>query len=102
MSDLDIVRDDLRAQQHDLDELVARLEPAQWALRSPSPGWSVGDQIGHLAYFDDAAALAIEDPDGFADHLRDALAEMRRGPNALDDHTLGAFRTLAPAAALAR
>lgn len=102
MSDLATLRADLIAEHHDLDLLVAALTPTQWAQPTASPGWTVADQIGHLTYFDEAAALAISDPDGFARHLEIALAAMGRGPTALDDYTLGDFRALAPAAALQR
>ncbi len=46
-----------------LDAIVAPLPAERWATATPSPGWSVADQIGHLTYFDGTAALAITDPD---------------------------------------
>ena len=55
---------DLRAEQQALDDIVAGLDAEQWQLPTPSPGWTVADQIGHLTYFDRNAALAITDPDG--------------------------------------
>lgn len=54
------------AEEHDsLDELVAGLDDRGWRLPTPAPGWDVGDQVSHLAFFDDAARLAVADPDGF-------------------------------------
>jgi uncharacterized protein (TIGR03084 family) len=55
----------------------------------------VADQIGHLAYFDGTAALAIADPDGFA-AARDALiaGALADGVEAIDDLTLGAARAM--------
>ena len=60
------VTTDLVAEQETLDTVVAHLADADWDLPTPSPGWTVRDQIGHLAYFDMAAALAIIDPAAFA------------------------------------
>ena len=41
-----------------------------WGLATPAPGWSVLDQITHLAWVDEAAAMAIVDPDAFCE-MRD-------------------------------
>jgi len=87
------VLDDLIAEQQSLDAIVAPLTPQQWQLATPSPGWSVADQIGHLTYFDGTAALAIEDPAAFA-HTMSALFAPD-GPSA-DDLTLGAARAMTP------
>jgi enediyne biosynthesis protein E11 len=39
---------DLTAESEVLDRLVARLEPAQWDLPTPAPGWTVKHQVAHL------------------------------------------------------
>ncbi|MGH2474462.1 MAG: maleylpyruvate isomerase N-terminal domain-containing protein, partial [Candidatus Limnocylindrales bacterium] len=52
---------DLRAEQDTLDAIVAGLSAEQWRLTTPSPGWTVADQIGHLTYYDGVAVSAIED-----------------------------------------
>ncbi|HET9691178.1 MAG TPA: TIGR03084 family metal-binding protein [Acidimicrobiales bacterium] len=57
--------DELRAEQEALDAVVAALDGPAWLTPTPSPGWSVRDQIGHLTYFDGTAALAITDPAAF-------------------------------------
>ena len=57
--------DDLAAEHDSLDDLVADLDPAGWDRPTPAPGWSVRDQIGHLAFFDEQATRAIADPEGF-------------------------------------
>ena len=59
------VRDDLIAEQDALDAVIRELDADQWALPTPSPRWSIADQIGHLTHFDWTAALAITDPDQF-------------------------------------
>jgi uncharacterized protein (TIGR03084 family) len=54
------------ADEHEsLDELVAGLDDSGWRLPTPAPGWDIGDQVSHLAFFDDAARLAVADPGGF-------------------------------------
>jgi uncharacterized protein (TIGR03084 family) len=96
------ILEDLQAEQAALDEVVSTLTDHQWSTPTPSPRWTVTDQIGHLTYFDGTAALAIEDPDQFA-ASRDALfATVVAGdPDAADELTLGGFRAIAPAERLA-
>jgi uncharacterized protein (TIGR03084 family) len=96
------ILDDLTAEQAALDAVMSTLADDQWSLPTPSPGWTVTDQLGHLTYFDGTAALAIEDPDAFV-AARDALiaAALSGDGAAADDLTLGGFRTLAPADRLA-
>ncbi|HEY5832891.1 TIGR03084 family metal-binding protein [Streptomyces sp.] len=90
------VLDDLRAESDALDGLVAGLDPARWALPTPAEGWTVAHQIGHLAWTDRRALLAVEDPDGFARGLGDALARL----DAYVDDGARASAGLAPAALL--
>ncbi len=87
------VRLDLVAEQDDLDAVVARLEPGQWELATPSPGWSVRDQIGHLAYFDRAAATAIVDVERFRT-MRDELVGQLADPQGADAITLSRPRAM--------
>jgi len=98
--DVAAVTADLIAEQDDLDTVVAPLTDDAWALATPSPGWSVADQIGHLTYFDRTAALAIVDPDAFIEH-RDQLIGLFDDPSAVEDLTLGEFRAMHPAELLA-
>jgi uncharacterized protein (TIGR03084 family) len=89
------VLDDLVAEQQALDDVVASLTPAQWQLPTPSPGWTIADQIGHLTYFDGTAALAIVDPDGFTEQMNVLLGAGTTGGSA-DDITLGSYRAMTP------
>jgi uncharacterized protein (TIGR03084 family) len=73
MTDLREVAADLRAEQDTLDAIVAGLTDEQWRLATPSPGWSVADQIGHLTYFDGAAATAMTDPEAFTASAKQLL-----------------------------
>ena len=89
---------DLADEQDALDAVVASLTDEQWQLLTPSPGWTVADQIGHLTYFDGTATTAIEDPVAFATS-RDRLVQATLdGAASAEDLTLGAYRAMsAPA-----
>lgn len=76
MADLDALRADLNAEHRALDEIVARLDPARWDLRTPSEPWSVRDQISHLAFFDEQATTAVARPDEFAASLQAIAADV--------------------------
>ncbi len=93
---------DLLDEQASLDEIVAPLDAADWDLPTPSPRWSVTDQIGHLCYFDLAAALAIRDPGAFAAEARRLMEASQDGVTSGDDFTLGEFRRLPVADRLER
>jgi uncharacterized protein (TIGR03084 family) len=87
---------DLAAEQHALDDVVSGLDAAGWASATPSPRWTVADQIAHLTYFDKAAATAITDPEAFQASIGDLMAVDRGVDDAVDDLTLGVYRALAP------
>ncbi len=90
MTDVHDVATDLQAEQEALDSIVALLAEEQWRLSTPSPGWTVADQIGHLTYYDGAAATAIEDPPAFKESVAELLADTTR----IDELTL--HRHLSP------
>ncbi|MBM43076.1 MAG: TIGR03084 family protein [Acidobacteria bacterium] len=100
MSDIHLtvaaVAADLIAEQEALDAVVANLPTEAWHAPTPSPGWTVADQIGHLAYFDGTATQAIVDPRGFRTAVETLIGVARDGEDAVDDLTLGAFRRMAP------
>ena len=56
---------DLESEQDSLDQVVADRDEAMWQLAPASPGWTSADQISHLQFFDERAALAMNDPDAF-------------------------------------
>jgi uncharacterized protein (TIGR03084 family) len=60
----------------------------------------VFDQIAHLAYFDDRAAIAIGDPEQFRRDLDEMLA--RTASESIDEITLGSLRLLSAKDLLAR
>lgn len=63
---------DLRAEHDDLDRIVTG---ADLSLTTPAAGWSVGDTVGHLWFFDREATKALVDPDGFAEDLQAAMSD---------------------------
>jgi uncharacterized protein (TIGR03084 family) len=62
----DAVVADLGAETDSLLKLIRDLSPGEWDAPTPAAGWSIRDQVTHLAYFDDATLLAIDDPEAFA------------------------------------
>jgi uncharacterized protein (TIGR03084 family) len=70
MPDMQAMADDVQAEHDDLLQLLVDLTEEQWDAPSTAPGWSVRDQITHVAVFDDVARMAIEEPDRFM-QLRD-------------------------------
>jgi uncharacterized protein (TIGR03084 family) len=56
---------DLAAEHAALDELVASLTEAEWAVPTPASGWAIRDQLSHVWFFDQRALLALTDADGF-------------------------------------
>lgn len=91
------VLDDLRDEQVALDEVVAPLREEHWRLETPSPGWTIAHQVAHLAYFDDAAAVAMRDPEDFARSRDELVAAAMSDPSAMDRITLGARLEMGPA-----
>ncbi|MGW7602969.1 TIGR03084 family metal-binding protein [Streptomyces antimycoticus] len=72
MSDTEALLGDLRAEGEEVDGLVAGLPAGAWRTPTPAPGWSIAHQIAHLAWTDERAVQAAEDPQGFADEVRRA------------------------------
>ena len=66
---------DLTAECAYLDELVADLPGDGWRRATPSPGWTIAHQIGHLAWTDEIAILAATDPEAFAAAVQAVVAE---------------------------
>src|SRR5947209_18406077 len=88
-ADMTALLDDLRAEHAALDELV---EGADLDQPSAAAGWSVGDCVGHLWFFDREATRALVAPEEFAAGLADVLADPARfSARALEDpRALGA------------
>jgi len=65
---------DLEDEHAELDALLAPLDAASWDRPTPAEGWAVRDQVSHLAFFDEAAALAVVEPDRFRARAEAMLA----------------------------
>jgi len=67
--------EDLENEYADLCRLVGPLaaDASEWDRATPAEGWAVRDQISHLAYFDDAGGMALEEPDAFTEMAEQAL-----------------------------
>jgi uncharacterized protein (TIGR03084 family) len=85
---------DLVAEQDALDAVVAVLTDEQWHLLTPSPGWTIADQIGHLTFFDGTATLAIEDPEAFAAGREKLVRATIDGGASAEELTLGSYRAM--------
>lgn len=96
MSTLEEIINDLEAEQAALGAVIASLSPQAWDIPTHAPGWAVRDQVSHLAYFDEAATLAIRDAAAFAADLRTL-----KSPADLEARYLPKGRAMAPGQVLA-
>lgn len=87
--DLGELVDDLAAETTALRSLIADLDETGWRTPTPAPGWTISDQIGHLAYFDDAAVISATDAERFA---AEVMSDVERGLTA--DDVVRRFRNL--------
>lgn len=78
-------------------EVLEPAAPGAWSLPTPCEGWSVSDQVSHLAYFDEAATASVQDPDRFGQLREDAI---RLGATFCDE-VAERYRGKEPAALLA-
>ena len=98
---LDDLLDDLLAEHAALDLVVAPLPDDQWALPTPSEGWSVAHQVAHLTYFDRTAAMAITDPVAFGAARDELFTAGMTSAEEMDRVTIGDLVALDPAELLA-
>lgn len=56
---------DLDAEGRLIEDLVAVLSEDQWRLATPFGGWTIKDEIAHIAFFDKMAKLSATDPKAF-------------------------------------
>ena len=77
---------DLKDQQLEVDHLVSGLEVPAWQTLTPFYGWTIMDQVAHIAFFDHEALLAIEAPDRFKPRAREIMDVLSAGKS-LKAHT---------------
>ena len=85
--DMTALLDDLAAEHADLDALSSG---ADLSLNTPAAGWTVGDTIAHLWFFDREATTALVDPEAFNAILKEAI----ENPDGYMARTLGEGRVL--------
>jgi uncharacterized protein (TIGR03084 family) len=88
---MDPICDDLEAEHAELDRLVSALDERGWDMPTPAEGWTIRDQIAHLAYFDEAGLTAATDPERFRAEVA-ALAAGGEGSSSGPDPTLARAR----------
>lgn len=89
--------DDLVAEHAALDAVVAHLTEDAWQSPTPAAGWSIGDCISHLWFFDQRARLALS-PATVDEFLADAQRLMSGALGA--DPSAEAWRSAGAAALL--
>ena len=51
---------DLVAEEQHLDQFLQGLSTREWKKKTPAPGWTIQDQVSHLAHLEGFAAEVIE------------------------------------------
>ena len=62
---MDELARDLESETAVLQQILDGLTDEQWTWPTPAPGWSVTDQVSHLAHSDEVAVLSATDRAGF-------------------------------------
>lgn len=73
---------DLADERDEQLALLRDLPGEDWSIPTPSVGWDIHDQVVHLAFFDDLAAVALIDAERFGQEAADVL---RAGAGWLDE-----------------
>lgn len=95
-ADLPALADDLALETASLRALLDGLTEADWARSTPAPGWSISDQVTHLAYFDDMATLGARDRGAF-ERERDGAPVVDDDGDRIAERVAKRYRRMAPA-----
>jgi uncharacterized protein (TIGR03084 family) len=87
--DMGALTADLAAESADLYELLSVLAEPEWNRDTPAAGWTVRDQVTHLAYFDGTAVLSATDPDRFRADAEAIMAEGADFPDRIAERYRG-------------
>ena len=72
--------DDLGAEHAALDAIVSAMDLAAWDRSTPAEGWTVRDQLSHLAWVDERAVEAMREPEVFLAGLDELLTSVPNDP----------------------
>lgn len=78
---------DLAAEHEALIEILRDLPEESWESPTPAPGWTVRDQVAHLAHFDTVARISLETPEAF-EALRDGIDDLQRYIDGVSERTV--------------
>jgi uncharacterized protein (TIGR03084 family) len=87
--DYDRLLADLDAEARDLDVLVADLSEAEWDRPTPAEGWTVRDQIAHLAATETWALCSLRSADVFRARVAELVADPERRAQQMKTGLLG-------------
>lgn len=76
--DVNSIADDVQAEHDALADTLGPVGEHAWETVTPAPGWTVRDQIAHLAFFDHVTRLAVADHAAF-EALRDEAMKDLQG-----------------------
>ena len=88
-ADTAVLRRDLFDETAALQALLGGLRDDQWYLPTPAAGWDIADQIGHLAYFDEAALLSMTDPRRFRREAAELISAGADFPDRIAEQNRG-------------
>lgn len=67
---------DLAAEGQALDNVVADLDEATWLKETPFYGWTIKDEISHLAYFDRLVRYSASDEGSFNSEMEEIVKDL--------------------------
>jgi uncharacterized protein (TIGR03084 family) len=74
---------DLAAETSELAAVLSGVKPRDFDKDTPAQGWTIRDQVTHLAFFDDATILALTDQPAFDARRAELLAFGDRFPDVI-------------------
>ncbi len=86
---IDDLLSDLAAETAVLHACLEDLGEDGWETSTPADRWTVKDQIGHLAFFDQSVTVAVLDPDRFRADREDAMRGVGSFVDALTEANRG-------------